>query len=698
MSVPDLHLTHLLFPDSADILRLLDAMIAESPQTRLPRELSCTSDGNPVLCFDGSDTATGISQDPDQILHLCNTLGITPQPVARPRLTTVRLADVLQPVWRRIDSVRHHAAGRRKLTHPAADTDSSSDSRTRYVLAAASRSTASRLVKTLTRFLTPDIKVRPVEKQNGSAPYEYLWAIDGDISQAVLNIADRVWYGPLRQRETVHVFCQWPWTTGLSRRFLTRIDWGADMGSVLIGPDAPLHLIVRLDPEVTYAPLTDLSDLQVGSVVTVEQLDAGPEPDVPFPVKVRLVDRPDRRENTARQLQDIERRIEHLHAMQEHLQKTTGTQVGDDFTTEPLFVYFESHREKHLPAELQRLLVEWSDQESDLQNLYYHRIDAASLIPGGNTSGTAHLLTTAAAIGRKAASEESLNTLGYRLSTYRPRGSGRHSSFALLPHWARFGLRLFVPDNQYRWRLKLYPDPPLTKDSARRLAQAMEMPTDNLNKWCAVLLATPDDRVHVCRLRTRPDSKSKPHKSRHTAAAFRPLFDTFRWECLADVDLSTGTAVRRQAGQATDALRESLTRDIETAVEKEIRPALVSLDEDLKQCRDQLAGRRKNLAAIRKVVADITGQHETAVQILSELAENIQQAAAKCSDQHGQLPDDTAPGENSLAAQLENSRTSEQELQKIIDSLQTTTTATIELVSQCESVQKQIRDEIRRSQ
>jgi hypothetical protein len=169
-----------------------------------------------------------------------------------------------------------------------------------------------------------------------------------------------------------------------------------------------------------------------------------------------------------------------------------------------------------LPLPLQRLSMEWTDQPRDLGHLRYLQLGPGALPEHMvGTSRTVHVLTTAAALGEPG-EEPGADMVGLRLRDYRPEGGGLRQ-FHLLPEWARFGLRIFVPAGQ---GLRIYPEIPACTLAADKLASVL-LPADEpeRDKWCILLSRLRGGQTQVCRIR----------------GPFRKLVEAAEWRCHLEV-------------------------------------------------------------------------------------------------------------------------------------------------------------------
>ena len=95
-----------------------------------------------------------------------------------------------------------------------------------------------------------------------------------------------------------------------------------------------------------------------------------------------------------------------------------------------------------MPYELQKLLLECSDQDEELRSLRYQKVrSTAGLAALAPEAADLHVLTTAAALGPAPAAHMSV-----RLREYLPRNGW---TFDLLAEWTPYNLYLFVPAD--RW-------------------------------------------------------------------------------------------------------------------------------------------------------------------------------------------------------------------------------------------------------
>lgn len=638
----------LVFPNDRSLLRGLEQCVT-TQSADFPAQLWRNPEGHLALPVEGVvPEAVEFLQAQDDTIGLAANAGQGAQPVC--------LSEILRLDWVRFDPIRDnpHVAMRRALPSTEQQVLDSRAVQMRYILAARDRRRSERLLGRLTRFLTPDITVRPVSVINGDddEAYQFLWSVSGRISSAILNDADRVWCGRGLRDRRFDVFQEWPYKTRLSDNLLQRINWGDDGSLVLLGPGNPEKVILASGQDTTLKPLLDCTKLEVGSVqpaVALQPDDSKTE--VPFDVQMRLIDRSDRQNSVRQRMRDIDRKINQLKIARDRLEQTANESEHEHYDRdayEPMFVYYDFNRNEQAPYELQRLLIEWADQEGDLSQVYYRRVEAQSLDPE-NDGGVAHIITSAAALGLADQAGPGASTLGLRLGAYRPLGQGRHSSFSLLHSWTRFGLRLFVPHAQFRWQLKIYPEPPLSEVSAGKLADALEIPNTERGQWCGIMLPRKDGHIHCSRFRIQPAGDD--------GDGFRPLLDVFQWNCALDVSVSRAQPLRH-GDDASELMLSGINRRLDEAVETQMQPWLAELDQQIGQVRQEFELRRAQADLIDDRIRHLPFEHAKTQEELKELEAELGRVDRKRPGLNALIRDENAAMEmyTDIAETVESTR------------------------------------------
>lgn len=458
-----------------------------------------------------------------------------------------------------------------------------------YLLAVRNEQQAQEILGLLTNLLVEGIEAVPLflESAEGiaeSAPvYPFYWKVClSRPSQTVLNAVEKAWWlaykssGQLR----VQIFQEWPYQLRIPQEYWPRFDWGERTRLVLLNREPPHILLLRERPgRPVIRDLVEVAQLEPSgqaSVVETSSLE------MPLKLKVPLrFSRPTRINMRHSRLEELEKEIAIKQALVDRLrqQENFSRQHIQSFT-EPLFIFTGDEHE--LPYELKLLLLEWSDQEAGLRALRYQRIawhEALQKIlpqPRGKAP-VVHVLTTASALGEINA----LPGLGLELHEYAP-GSGRR--FDLLPEWAHYGLRLFIPREEQGI---LYPHIQPHKATAEKLSQAL-LPVPGKD-WLAILVPSRQERVQALQIK----ASSPP---------FRPLFDAFQW----DLDLPLESPVQLQPSEGLGKkLSEQVLATVINAFETEVmKQATIRRDSFVAQLKDHIAKIRREIEDVQFQASD----------------------------------------------------------------------------------------------
>ncbi len=472
---------------------------------------------------------------------------------------------------------------------------------TRYILAARDREGAQRLLDTLTESLAMGIQAFAWPQEvTPAGEFRYFWMVTSNsppVPYSVLTAADRAWWGPLTSRPC-QVFIQWPFCLDLAPRVLQRITWGPENSIVLlsnpeeIGEEPSVLVVSNPQPANRFSPLIDVASLQIREPIPPPAQVQGQPPEVEFDVHLRLVEGPEvvRR---AERVTDLKQEIRSMQLLLARLegQPGLGRSAGETLP-EPLYLYLgEPPRDPGepamLPTPLQRLSMEWTDQPRDLGHLRYLQLAPGSLPEHMvGTQRTVHVLTTGAALGEPG-EEPGADMVGLRLRDYRPEGGGLRQ-FHLLPEWARFGLRIFVPAGQ---GLRIYPEIPVCSLAADKLA-AVLLPAEEpeRDKWCILLSRLREGQTQVCRIR----------------GPFRKLVEAARWNCHLEVALPEDWSQKVEqytSGRVDELFVESMERAFQQATSRKV-------EERLEHLRQEVARQMEN-------------QHRTELSEVSDRARNL---------------------------------------------------------------------------
>jgi hypothetical protein len=352
---------------------------------------------------------------------------------------------------------------------------------------------------------------------------------------------------------------------------------------------------VKLETNVTARP----------HVITLETTS----PTARFAVSVELVEG-DPREAHRWTLDDVEHEIR----VREELREWLYQQIDDDrviVATDPLYVYYDVPGEG-LPIELQRLLVELSDQPEELGALRYAKLEPGALgdylepgrRPGETPKIPLHVLTTASALADGA---ETL--IGLRIAEYAP-GASSGRVFRLLPEWHRAGMRIFVPQ---QLRPSLYPVMQPGEIAAEKLAEALlPLPTGAdvrraMPNWLSLLTPT----------------SGQPRGVLSTALArgdFLSLRDSFAWS--VSIEVKPRQHDLEDVKQDVAPVIERLASDVQRAVEGQVIPWRAKHEADLRGTLDQFdAQTRQRRQLLTELAAQSAAMRHDVDGIDSQLSE-----------------------------------------------------------------------------
>jgi archaellum component FlaC len=421
------------------------------------------------------------------------------------------------------------------------------DSKTQYLLGAKDEQGAQELLHALTHLLTVGIEAVPFPLAGAGtdSPFRYFWKIrSGRPNYEVLKMAERAWWGPVSYdglgEGELEIFEEWPYHLELPAKCLHKIDWGEAAGVVLLSREEPQVLVTRAPEDFTiFEPLEELSNLEVKTQRTIEmqRVSENEGAEISFEVELKLVNQ-DPHRALERSINDLDLDIRAKGLMRDAMRQRAQLRNLDTFVPEPLLLYIVSGDE--VPLGLRYLLAEWTDQREDIGALRYQKIEAASW-PGGpfKKGETIHVMTTARALDGEGNSNVGLQLREYRFA--------RYEAFDLLPDWADCDLRLFVP---HRLHLSLYPEFRPGEVAVKKLAQAL-FPADHTDpgKWVGLLMPSNDGRITAIQL---------------AAASFKPLKDSFQWDCKIDLGNRISTSEKQIA--ARDTIIESIDGALVTGV------------------------------------------------------------------------------------------------------------------------------------
>jgi hypothetical protein len=466
-----------------------------------------------------------------------------------------------------------------------------------YLLGARDVSHAQEILNMLTDLLTWPIHAVPflLTGVGQVSPYQYFWLVNMDRpALTVLRSAQRAWEGPLGIGSSVQIFEHWPYSLRIPPEHLHRIDWGSETSFVLLSPEPPKILLLRRPKDAPdLAELLDASDLCVPRSDNLEPviLHGGASP-LRFRVDVKLVEE-DPRSALAHRIELLNEEISVKSQVRSWMEKRGSIHEEESPFFEPLFFYSAPPGE--IPFELRRILLEWSDQAQDLRALCYQKLDTSSLPEGIFPKGhEVHALTTPNAIGGSSPTWLSpASELSLRLREYAP--SSPNSSFDLVPGWDQFGLKLFVPHGQ---RPALYPMLEPSRVAAEKLAKAFGMPRDG---GAAVLIQPVDKPLRTFRL---------------SLAGFRPLLESFEWDCAFDFSVDAAAAAVPMAAEIRERVMRSVEQDVTLQVRAEAHLRLGAITKTLLARLDTLAQETEDRKQVVAKQQEAAAEHQ---RLLDEL-------------------------------------------------------------------------------
>jgi hypothetical protein len=560
----------------------------------LPAEILATTDESwavPLSHYGPEVTAATALQELAGDLAAKVAFKTKPQGIRRP------IAQLLQQTWRHEGDWRAPAVRRHNM---------------RYILGVTTAAKSRQLFDGLTAHRVRDIFARPLDLERISAKrskpsYAYFWLIRGEPPLSLMRIADRVWREAslpgepgLREQERrslpANLFFEAPFGSDQTC-LLQNVEWGESGCFVLLGPSEPTQIIldgVGSQPE--FVSLAEFADLK---------LCEGPEPERPtladhrsldLRVGLRIVRRADPKRAHQNRINDLRAEIKAKERILEALE-LRGPEINYEDPLEPLHVHFSAPNE--VPAQLERLLLEWSDQPHDLGSLFYRKVSASDLgNPAVPMGSVAHLVTT-----RKALTGIGTGSLGVRLRDYRPKGIPQ-SAFYLMPEWNRFQLKVFIPEcRDWLQQLEVYPVLAPSELAAEKLARALRIPPGSRQACCVLATSTSEGRVRATVVPGAPGS------------GFVPLVAAFQWNCQLDVETA--------AAQATHRARPQLEAEFHKALEKCLVDAA---GPPLQKLVEVQRGRLQDLL---NQVEQIGQRRAEAMQTLGELEQSVTNLAVE---------------------------------------------------------------------
>ncbi|HEX3045581.1 MAG TPA: hypothetical protein VHY08_12555 [Bacillota bacterium] len=398
-----------------------------------------------------------------------------------------------------------------------------------YLIAARTSEKAQILLDLLTGALVTGIKALafPLEPVDGTMPFKYFWRVESanpPVPALVLQSADQCWWGPISPG--LEIFLPYPWSLELDPRLVSLIYPRNDGDFILLnhpeqrrnGSKPQAYRVRRMDGVPEFKSLIEIANLKV-SERAAEETDVIPdESSREFDVELKLV------EKTAKaqiedHIKDLKLDIRAKQLLLARLEYKAPESYGSQIETpEPLYLYEHTPGDEIrgtdlLPSQLERLIMEWTDQTGELGNLQYTALEPGVLPESMAGKGsTGHVLTTSRALGKGLANEE----VCWRLAEY----SHTAEKFYLVQEWLKYDLRIFIPQGK---RLQLYPELFPNSVTADKLANALLQETrSERSQWLILLTQKPGESVAFFCLRI---------------ANFRPFVDSFEWACKLNTPL-----------------------------------------------------------------------------------------------------------------------------------------------------------------
>src|SRR5262249_13216298 len=152
-----------------------------------------------------------------------------------------------------------------------------------------------------------------------------------------------------------------------------RIPWGSETGIVLLSKNLPAVAQLQLAPDgqafSEYLGAVEL--IRGGAQVSMPIVRPQPNAQTKFKVDIRLGG-PDPRVAARKRVDDLRREILAKQLLLEHMVAQGFETEREDMVSEPMFLYAQVESDQgKIPAEIQRLLVEWADQPEDLGSVSY---------------------------------------------------------------------------------------------------------------------------------------------------------------------------------------------------------------------------------------------------------------------------------------------------------------------------------------
>jgi hypothetical protein len=504
-----------------------------------------------------------------------------------------------------------------------------------FILGATDECGAQRILDALSARFAQGISAVPVLLDpvgESVGPFRFFWrAFLERPNPFLFEAAEQVWWGPLpnngeatttpaaqprehgAERRSIQIFLEYPWRPPIETRRLHKMPWRSDAGIALVSRSEPAVIELRYAPEGSaffeYLGVVKLAKGQ--SRVSLPAVLSQGITDARFKVDIRLAE-PDPRRAEQIRIRELQDDIAAKQKILEHLESIGHHGAADDAGPQPLFLYAQRETGK-IPPEIQRLVIEWSDQPEDIGAIRYAALHADDLPPPLFQPGTTlHVITAAATLGSQPGSFD----VAARLLDYKP-SSINSWTLMLDQEWADCNLRLFAPSTGHIW---LYPNLRPSAFAAASLAAAIHSnPHVNRDEWLYLALPGRDKDLQFLLLRKD---------------AFAPLSKAFEGMLDIDVSLSTPRVSEALQGKTRAAVLKTIDSRLTNAVAQEAKSRLDKvtgrLKDEAKSLADDLEKRTKRmndakdlLAELDEALRDIGGTLNDAVNLSTEVARQL---------------------------------------------------------------------------
>jgi hypothetical protein len=506
-----------------------------------------------------------------------------------------------------------------------------------FLLGARDEATAQCILDAISTRFGQGIRALPVLLEpDGSSPceYQYFWKVFLERPNPFLfGVADRVWWRP-QGVGRVEIFLEYPWSLEVQPAQLHRIPWAKNTGVVLLSKAAPEVIELRHTQQGTvYSDYLGTIALTKGAAeVTIPVVASQQVPDARLKVDIRL-GRPDPHAFEQMRTKELKREIDAKTQVYEHL-LSRQRHEETDAAFHPLFLYAQSESERErrsLPTEIQRLIVEWSDQPADIGAIRYGFLPADDLPAGMFPDGTSvHVVVAAVTLGA-----EDCTDVSARLLDYAPK-TPNSWNLVLNKDWADNKLRLFTPSSDHIW---LYPNLRPNALTASALASAIHPGISaDKNKWLYLALPGRSDNLRFVLL---------------PIEALQPLSTVFSGLLEIGADISTPKVREVLGGKVLSAVFEAvdanMTETVGRAATERLDEATRRLKAEVAILSDDLEKRKKSTAAAQASANALGDQSGALTRFLTD-------ALAK-SNELGSLLQQIVTGFQGSGSQLQSLRT-----------------------------------------